>query len=83
MKGTVIRSGYGIITLPPTQYWSAELDGLVSSHEAATFYGSQDQAQAVIDARGLNRVCHVKPLAEILLDDDSHGPTSPSHLEKT
>lgn len=68
---TVLRSGWVISTLEPETYWSQDLDGFVSTHEAATFFETKDQAQALIDHRCLNRVSFPKHVAELLLPEDA------------
>lgn len=76
VPGRVIRVGHVIATIEPVTYWSAELGGFVSMHEAATYYPSAGAAQAVIDRRSLNRVCHTKHVMEIELLDGSQGAYS-------
>jgi hypothetical protein len=44
VPGRVIRVGHVIATIEPVTYWSAELGGFVSMHEAATYYPSAGAA---------------------------------------
>lgn len=65
---TVVRAGWVIESVnEPMNYWSADLDGLVSSHENATFYPTKIAANIVIDRRNLGRWFSAKRKVELTI----------------